>query len=1631
MAPLIDGGEADFTKLLTDGGLIDSLKQSTLLKGTIANLIVGFSEEQEIIVLPKGYDTPEAWLEKNNENDEIDAILEGVKKLANVKDENDKPLIDSLFEGNVDVSTLLNIDQEVISVVCESKVLKYTISNLMTNLGSDGFSIIVPAASIDIKNAETTKADVKVNVVKTNEIVGIFSSIKKIVDFDDSSNLVIKYNEIFNNKAEILSNRTLHATIINLIITLADESESVIVIPQNYKTDFEKIKTEVNLTNNVWFGSTAEEDEIYKMISAVETFIEKDDEGNIPSDFDFANIVEDAKISQGNIAPIVSSGILNASISKLISSAVATPTEVYEDENQIKVSEYEALFDCLFALLNKTTLSFNDFNEIDPNILTLTSSDANVIKSSKIAMAMISEALLSFEGVYIPKSVISSTNIVPKGEGQEQVTSILVIDGNEFENLVNALVGLLGVKNTETNELEVSIANIDVDNIKITKSKLNAIKASEIIVATISAYLTDIEQIVIPVASTELTKLSNDDEIYVLKHSQDEDELGEILDFVIDLVGTGEGDNKEVVVSNIEFNAANITEDNKEKILESSILSATISNTIITSVSSSLVIPSTSVVSMETCKKENNEFIKKNVFVRTQDKDELAELLDLVFELFGTGEEGNKEISIDGINADEIKITKSLAAKLSKSDIINATIADKLVAIDSIVVPATAIESDCDDYTNTKKAYLIRQSELNNLFDKLIDLIGTNGKLDVSNIDLDKEIVLDNSLLENSEILSATISNQITGVESLVIPTTAIDLDVDLYNNTTTDLIKNSELKSLIDLIIEILGEENTNTHIKEFKINLNNPTINTDNLNISKAVASKLSESDIINATIADKLIAIDTIVIPLTAIESSCDDYTNTKKSYLIRQSELNNLFDKLIDLIGTNGKLDVSNIDLDKEIVLDNSLLENSEILSATISNQITGVESLVIPTTAIDLDVDLYNNTTLDLINNSELKTLIDLIVEVLGEKNTITNTKEFKINLNNPVINTDNLSIDKSLIDSNDSTTTVKLFDSAIFHATISKNVVEVESLIISSDCANMNIDIYASTPTKANIIKPAELENLFNGIFALIGADEIEVNNIGDEMNDIVLTHTVYSEMSKSIILKNTISNIILDMESLKVNKTFVADVTKLDGTIEKVIVSEENDKFFNAIFSIIGESLDTNNFETDNITITKEDITEITKSNILSATISTELFSDNIYIPSETVENIEIYSKTSSGVTINTIKNTELANLFKGFLVFSNTEEISINSLNSATFNTIKKSQLVGIFDDTNKSQILTTTISKTIYDVETLIKPWNVTNKVSVYGNNLPINTIDDEEVVKLFDVLFETAGTAVGTDKQLVLNSINTSNISLPTTEENVNTFVESYIISATISNELLKSGSSIELLKSHIVKYGDETNANNTEYYVLQSEIKDLVLALTSVGTSNITSLSNSISVPDVSKAESLTNSEIVRTTISKMVLDSNDVKVDVASCDIKKDRSNNDVVIIKAEELISIIQGISAIGGDFESLNLDITSILTFDEQDFEVISSSSIYRYLLTRELTKSFNSLKYYQLFTTTNDKVDLSGNGDIYTYKAFLMGEYTIQDPTQISAYPKYDDVTVTNIESFSKNDILALSKCTLNVM
>ena len=72
--------------------------------------------------------------------------------------------------GSFDINTILNLSQETVDSVYKSQVLKYTVSNLLTNLGSEGFAIVVPGVSCEKPNASTTNPEKKVNVISSKEI---------------------------------------------------------------------------------------------------------------------------------------------------------------------------------------------------------------------------------------------------------------------------------------------------------------------------------------------------------------------------------------------------------------------------------------------------------------------------------------------------------------------------------------------------------------------------------------------------------------------------------------------------------------------------------------------------------------------------------------------------------------------------------------------------------------------------------------------------------------------------------------------------------------------------------------------------------------------------------------------------------------------------------------------------------------------------------------------------------------------------------------------------------------------------------------------------------------------------------------------------------------------------------------------------------------------------------------------------------------------------------------------------------------------------------------------------------------------------------------------------------------------
>ena len=204
--------EIDYATILTNQYIRETIDKSLLLQGTMANIIIGMSTEQNVIVLPELFDQPEQWLSSDAKG-EIEILINAVYHMA----ESDKTLINDLMNGSIKASTLIGLDNSILEMICTSKVLRYTISDMITTLGNNDFEIVVARSSIELLAAKTTTAKT-VNVISARELSEIFVDIKTIVDFDEQDQVKVDYNAIFENKAEISKNKTITATLVQMML---------------------------------------------------------------------------------------------------------------------------------------------------------------------------------------------------------------------------------------------------------------------------------------------------------------------------------------------------------------------------------------------------------------------------------------------------------------------------------------------------------------------------------------------------------------------------------------------------------------------------------------------------------------------------------------------------------------------------------------------------------------------------------------------------------------------------------------------------------------------------------------------------------------------------------------------------------------------------------------------------------------------------------------------------------------------------------------------------------------------------------------------------------------------------------------------------------------------------------------------------------------------------------------------------------------------------------------------------------------------------------------------------------------------------------------------------------------------
>lgn len=486
------------------------------------------------------------------------------------------------------------------------------------------------------------------------------------------------------------------------------------------------------------------------------------------------------------------------------------------------------------------------------------------------------------------------------------------------------------------------------------------------------------------------------------------------------------------------------------------------------------------------------------------------------------------------------------------SIIIRATLTEYINSSQTITIPTSA----CDENNITKKEHIVdmldafavlkevkeNQSGHAILYTDLLDI--ESFKISMLK-EADSETY--NQAISKSLILRGILTDQIENI-NLIVPLEAKD-----ENN----VISQEETHHLIFAISTILNENDSLSQIQ------------LDTLKIGKLKEGKndLKQSIIVRSLISNELLKQEaTICIPQDAYDSTITS------SSVITENELEALIEGMVQILGeesTINQLQVENIEVGKICLAKQHLLA-SHILNATITNQLKKIESIKIPNVAYE------DPTSKEILTKNEIQAFINTLTSLFEEQTLINN-----LPINNITFGKLNLAIEN-------------MVQSTIFKATITSQINEQKNtgvLLIPNEAYDEN-----------QILLSNEISVIFKSLSMLFG-ENTSINNISD-FSSLSLASLAQgiSEISKSLILRSTITN---ELRKVEVLKLPASDVESLHQGNEIVYAIKQNamSQLFNALNCMNITQI--NNLNIDSITIKDENKDIITQSKIMRATIS------------------------------------------------------------------------------------------------------------------------------------------------------------------------------------------------------------------------------------------------------------------------------------------------------------------------------------------------------------------------------------------------------------------------------------------
>lgn len=680
---------------------------------------------------------------------------------------------------------------------------------------------------------------------------------------------------------------------------------------------------------------------------------------------------------------------------------------------------------------------------------------------------------------------------------------------------------------------------------------------------------------------------------------------------------------------------------------------------------------------------------------------EVPEDLDLATEFTAFGEIFAEiiasEIDFEAISADDmtttlrtlssIDLTVLLESRIVTEALINILSGEAgIEGLDFLTVPDTIQWKD----EGVVKGELTKiLTALNTLFTEIQDL-------DMNNLQIEEILGLNSSAINDlfdSYLIRATITSMLDEMDfqdmSLIFPDSIYDAEGYLLKN---ELVATFEaLKVLMDTSSEELSFDPNKV------------------LSLTETEINDLFDSQIIHATVGNYFNEFDTIdlEIPDSVIMSIQVDSIATE---ILSKEELT----ALLLAISSLDISDFNDINLENTSdLLDNlSTLIESKIIHATISKTIIDIgPSVTVPDKDIDNEDIITLEGTTTYITDTELENLFTGL-ELLG----VTNPSDFQ---------------DFGFSNLSDDTKRTTLLASAILHATISKQLLDLsDNLLLIPNQDELGNPLQVTRDTTTYLVKD-EIKAI---IAAMIGIGYADVNDLDSEINpdDFIDNMSLVLESSA---LQATVSKMIIDNGSSLV----IPDDNNLGNDLKIVypdvtyIESTELEAFFTAI-----DALNITGLDFSSLSPSLDDFSAVDKNEFFNSFIMLATVSD--YFISVSLDETAAYGTTT--------------------LLIPSTHRIPI-TVDAAPEEIVEKTELINIIgafsllglDDYNDSLNPAVITGLSGEDIDnTLLKSDSVHLTIShIIWGNTNINTMipDFREELALTDLLYNTTNVLIKTE------------------------------------------------------------------------------------------------------------------------------------------------------------------------------------------------------------------------------------------------------------------------------------------